>query len=222
MTFILATQLEDSIIVTTDNRSVTIAEDGHFENINDTLTKLYAWERGIITGSGEHTVIKTSVELFIKISKSKIQMLPKCLYISRKLRELQTEHFQITISKLLYSEKTEDGIQLHIIEPDEIDGYRTTSCKKNEIILWLFKPNITSIISIIQDLYSKLQPRRAFQNQQEWFNYYINDFCKIYKIQAQYDPLMSQSFDFFFQAKDGYLIGHIPNTQNIRIEFNKI
>ena len=32
---------------------------------------------------------------------------------------------------------------------------------------------------------------------------------------------MSQSFDFFFQAKNEYIIGHVPNTQNSAIEFKE-
>lgn len=219
MTFILAIQLEDSIIVTTDNRSVTIMEDGKFKNISDSLTKLYAWNHGIITGSGEHTVIETAIELFTKISKSRIETLPKCLQISRMIRELKVEHFQIAITKLLYSDETESSIQLHMIEPNEIGEYHISKCKKNEIVLWLFEPCVEPIISILQELYSKLQPRKAFLNQQEWYDYYINDLCKIYKIQAQHDPLMSQSFDFVFQSKDDYVHGHIPNLHNRPLNF---
>ncbi len=44
----------------------------------------------------------------------------------------------------------------------------------------------------------------------------------IYQKQSQQDLLMSQSFDFFFQAKNEYIIGHVPNTQNSILEFKEI
>lgn len=33
---------------------------------------------------------------------------------------------------------------------------------------------------------------------------------------------MSQSFDIFFQTKDEYVFGHIPNMQNTMIELKEI
>ena len=33
---------------------------------------------------------------------------------------------------------------------------------------------------------------------------------------------MSQSFDFFFQTKNEYITGHIPNTQKTALEFKEI
>jgi hypothetical protein len=33
---------------------------------------------------------------------------------------------------------------------------------------------------------------------------------------------MSHSFDFFFQTKDEYVFGNIPNHQNTVIEFKEI
>lgn len=222
MTFILAIQLEDSIIVTTDNRSATLTEDGKFKNISDELTKFYLWDKGIITGSGEYTVIKTAVELFKNLSESKILALPKCLQISRMIRELQVEHFQIATSKLLYSEELEHHVQLNIIEPNELGEYSTSQCKTNEIILWMFEPDVSAIMPMLQTLYSSLKPRQEFLNQQQWFDYYINVLCEIYKKQSQHDPLMSQSFDFMFQSTEDYMYGHIINNHKHVLSFAEI
>lgn len=45
-------------------------------------------------------------------------------------------------------------------------------------------------------------------------NYYIIRITPIYQNQSLYDPLMSQSFDIFFQTKDNYYFSHVPNTQD--------
>ena len=62
----------------------------------------------------------------------------------------------------------------------------------------------------------------VFSSQIDWINYYLNRLAPIYQKQSQQDPLMSQSFDFFFQTKNEYITGHIPNTQKTALEFKEI
>ena len=88
-----------------------------------------------------------------------------------------------------------------------------------DITVWLFLPNIEAISSDLQNLYTDLKDYSAFLNQTDWINYYIDRLAPIYKKQSQQDSLMSQSFDFFFQAKDEYITGHIQNTA---LEFKEI
>ena len=90
-----------------------------------------------------------------------------------------------------------------------------------DITVWMFDPNIELISTDLQNLYTDLKDYAAFSNQAEWINHYLNRLAPIYKKQSQQDSLMSQSFDFFFQAKNVYIIGHVPNTQNSAIEFKE-
>ena len=85
MTFIISIQLEDSIIVAADKRNATV----DYEVLSDESKKLYTWKNGIIAGTGEETVISRAIEFFIKLSDSNIENLPKCLKISRLMRELE-------------------------------------------------------------------------------------------------------------------------------------
>jgi len=222
MTFIIAIQLEDSIIVTADNRCAVLMEDGSLQYRDDETSKIYLWKNGIITGAGEHTVISRAIEFFIKLSKSKIEDLPKCLKISRLIRELEADHTQIQTSKLMYSDYTETGVQFYSIQPDGTGEYQLEACQQNEIILWLFNPDVSAITSELKNLYANLRPYQSFDNQRDWLNYYINYLSLIYKKQAQADVMMSQSFDFFFQMKDEYITGHIPNTHKVPIKFKEI
>jgi len=91
-----------------------------------------------------------------------------------------------------------------------------------DITVWLFHPNIDAISKDLQNLYSDLKDYAAFTDKADWINHYINRLAPIYQKQSQQDPLMGQSFDFFFQMKDEYIIGHIPNTQETIIEFKEI
>ncbi|WP_151980174.1 hypothetical protein [Acinetobacter guerrae] len=211
MTFIIAIQLEDSVIIAADNRSVKIDKDGNILSFSDGMTKLYLWENGVITGAGEVTLIYRAIDFFIKLAKSKIETLPKCLKISRMLRELEVESFQIQITKLLYSYNQPNKIQLYSIQPDHSGEYQVKACEENEILIWLFSPHVEAITPLLKKLYSNLRSRHSFNQKSEWFEYYIIDLCEIFKIQAGCDSMMSSSFSYVFQSKEDYILGHTLN-----------
>lgn len=211
MTFIIAIQLQDSIIVATDNRSTMVDYKIH----SNQTPKLYAWKNGIIVGSGEMTVISRAVEFFIKLSKSNIEDLPKCLKISRLMRELEAKNFHITTSKLMYSNSTPSGAQLYTVQPNKNDEYVLEKFQINEIILWLFNPDISHIGTELKTLYANLKPCYYFNNKNEWATYYLEQLNTIFKKQAQIDQMMSASFDIFFQTKDDYFHEYIGSTRII-------
>jgi len=91
-----------------------------------------------------------------------------------------------------------------------------------DITIWLFHPNIDAISQDLQNLYADLKDYTMFSTQTDWINYYLNRLAPIYKEQSQHDLLMSQSFDFFFQTKDEYITGHVPNTEETALEFKEI
>ena len=222
MTFIVAIQLNDSIIVTADNKKVVLKETGEIEFSTKQVPKIYTWDKGIITGTGESYVINRSIELFKKFNSPSIDELPQYLDISRKIRELEigTDYYQVENTKLLCSSYNECGAQLYTIQRfDPSQPYIFTAINPMEIIVWLFHPNIESISVELQNLYTKLKDRSAFSNLVDCVNYYINDLALIYQKQNQQDPFMSQSFDFFFQTKDKYITGHVPNTHTSPLKF---
>ena len=220
MTFIVAVQLKDSIVVAVDNKSLTLEnkELDHFEE--HLSSKLYAWHSGIITGTGEHYVIDKAVRLFINNVGSDIKKLPTCLNISRQIREMEVEeHDQIQSSKLLYSQYSENGAKLFAIEPTEETGkYQTTEFKETDLIIWLFNPNIQSISENLKMLYSNPRPKASFNQVEDWLDYYISAIAEIYSKQSYVDSWMSSSFDIFFQTKDQYFYKHIQNNQTLYLK----
>lgn len=225
MTFIVAIQLNDSIIITADNKKVILKETGEIEFKSDISSKIYAWDQGVITGTGESYVINRAVKLFKKIADSTVDKLPQCLDISRQIRELEVgkDHYQIENTKILCSSYSEKGAQLYMVQRFESsEPYTLTTIQPMDITVWLFHPNIEAIAADLQNLYIDLKDYAAFTNKVDWINYYINRLAPIYKKQSQQDPLMSRSFDFFFQSEDEYITGHIPNTQEKALKFQEI
>ena len=162
---------------------------------------------------------------FKKEADSDIEKLPQCLDISRRIRELEIGkgYFQVENTRLLCSCYYEHGAQLYKIERFEpSEPYELIPIKPMDITVWMFNPNIDAISVDLQNLYIDLKDYAEFYNQEKWINYYINRIAPIYQKQSQVDSLMSQSFDIFFQTKDEYVFGHLPNTQNTALEFKDI
>ncbi|SPL72660.1 hypothetical protein [Acinetobacter stercoris] len=225
MTFIIAIQLNDSIIVTADNRKIVLKETGEVQFRNEKSQKLYLWDEGIITGTGEGAVIDRSIELFKNLTHSEIKKLPQCLDISRQMRELEIgkDFFQVETTKLLCSRCNENGVQLYAIQRFEPSSpYTLTIIEPMDITVWLFHPNIETISADLQNLYADLKDYSTFANQTDWINYYINRLAPIYLKQSQQDLFMSQCFDAYFQTKDDYIFGHVSNKQNSTLEIKEI
>ncbi|CAI3137353.1 hypothetical protein MWMV8_MWMV8_01115 [Acinetobacter calcoaceticus] len=223
MTFIVAIQLNDSIIVASDNKKVSQQEDGIIQFSHEKISKIHLWENGIITGTGEYQVISRAVNLFKNLPIPSLEELPNCLLISKLIREAEmgTGFYQIENTKLLCSSYTEHRAQLYKIEkfsPEQ--NYLSTPLESNEILIWLFQPNIDVIASNLQSLYAGLRSCSFFSDKTDWINYYIQQLSEIFRKQSQHDKLMSESFDIFFQTKDEYIFGHIPNTQTTSLDFH--
>lgn len=221
MTFIIAIQLNDSAIIAADNKKIVLKETTESQFNIEMASKIYPWDNGIITGTGEDYVVSRSIELFKKLAHSDLNKLPQCLEISRQMRELEIgkEYFQVENTKLVCSSYSEHGAQLYKIERfDPLQPYNLIAVKPLDISVWLFHPNIESISTDLQHLYRDLKDYSTFSNPTDWVNYYISRIAPIYQKQSQYDPLMSRNFDIFFQSKEKYIFGHVPNTQDESLE----
>lgn len=217
MTFIVAIQLQDSIVIAIDNKHLLLKDKKLDEYQEHEDSKLYAWHSGIITGTGEHYVIDKAIRLFINNAESDLEKLPACLNISRQIREMEVgEHEQIQLSKLLYSSYTENGAKLFAVElSEESEKYQTIEFKENDLIIWLFNQNIQNISEDLKTLYANPRPRSSFIQVEDWIDYYISAIAEIYKKQSRVDLWMSNSFDIFFQTKDHYFYQYIENNRNL-------
>lgn len=225
MTFIITIQLNDSIIVAADNKEVVLKKGNKTPHQENFISKIHPWEKGIITGTGESNLIKISVELFKEFDGLNLDELPTYLELSKHIREIElgTEYFQVKNTKLICSSYRDARAQLYKIERfDLAQPYAMTAVEPLDVMVWMFNPNIEAISADLQNLYADLRDYATFSHQSEWVNYYINRLAPIYQKQSQVDSLMSSSFDIFFQTKDEYVFGHVPNTQNTALDFSEI
>ncbi|HHQ1840372.1 TPA: hypothetical protein ACSI5E_001960 [Acinetobacter baumannii] len=224
MTFLIAAQLKDSIVVAIDNKYLILKYKSLDQYMEYLDSKLYTWHSGFITGVGEHYVIDKAIHLFINNFNSEIEKLPICLNISKQVREMEIGcHEQIQLSKILYSSYSKNGAKLFSVEPTEESGiYQTSEFRKNDLIIWLFNPNIQNISENLRNLYTNPRPRASFDRIEDWVDHYISAISEIYVKQSRVDSLMSRSFDIFFQTKDQYFYKHIENDQSTIIELNEI
>lgn len=200
MTFIVAIQLNNSIIITADKKKVVLKEIGEIHLDTNEISKIHTFDEGIITGTGESYVISRSVNIFQQFAKSNINRLPQCLDLSRKIRELEIgkDFFQVENTKLLCSSYNEYGAQLYKIERfDPSQSYELTALKPMDITIWLFNQNIKTISADLHNLYADLRDYKTFENDADWVKYYISRLAPIYQKQSQQDPYMSLSFDYF-------------------------
>lgn len=213
MTFILAIQLEDSIIVAADNRSLSANHNDRSFCNQDQTTKLYPWKDGIMTGAGEQYVIAQAANFFMKGTNLDVIELAKCLKTSRQVRIKEVgEHEQIQESKLLFSHYSKDGAQLYSITPKD-DGHDCiTRLKPYDFIVWLVDPDCQHNAMNLHQLYRKLKNFAAFSDEQQWVDFYIAPIAEIYRLQSLHDANMSPSFDIYFQNKQRYLHRHIENN----------
>lgn len=212
MTFITAIQLKDCAIVVADNNFISIDKDkpSNYKEYFD--SKIYSWNKGILTGVGEHYLLDRAIQLFVHSADSDTSKLPTCLHISRQIRELEIgHHHQLQISQLLYSETG----QLYKVSPTTPTGqYKTTALKDKEITLWLFNPDVSQIMDELQTLYATLKSKDSFQTEQKWTNHYIDQFKTIYKKHSEIDPCVSASFNIYFQTPTHTQDYYISNTSN--------
>ena len=203
MTFIVAIQLQDSIVIAIDNKHLLLKDKKLDEYQEYEDSKLYAWHSGIITGTAEYYVIDKAIRLFINNTESDLEKLPECLNISRQIREMEVgQHEQIQLSKILYSSYSENGAKLFAVELNEESGlYQTSEFKENDLIIWLFNQNIQSITEDLKTLYANPRSRSSFTRVEDWIDYYISAIAEIYKKQSHVDSWMSSSFDIFFKLK---------------------
>lgn len=214
MTFILAVQLNDSTIIASDHRKAELKDDNTIHISTERIGKMYLWKNGMITGTGEATVIDRAVEFFIKIAKSDLEKMPVCLKISRLIRELELgkDIGQVRRARLLCASKTETGSQLYEIGANDDDqNYSIQPTRPKTIIINFFDPDFSAIQQNILDLYANLKDRSEFSKLDDWIQHYLLDIANIFYEQSQYDPMMSPTFNIFFQSKTEFFCGNVKD-----------
>lgn len=206
MTFIIAIQLEDSVIVAADNR-MTIETASHENRYADTLQKIRFWSKGMISGAGESQLLERVFDHFQQHSNPR--QLPVLLHEANQLRRLEIgQHPQLEKTRLIYSCVTPTGVGLQTISYEN-QHIAVHSIDPMTIELFVFNQDISPIYQQLIVLQQNLRNPQQCDSLSDWINYYKKPLSVIFKQFSLADHTVSASFDIYFQTPTQQLMQHI-------------
>ncbi|TEU24162.1 hypothetical protein [Alkanindiges illinoisensis] len=209
MTFIVATQLEDSVVVAADNR-ITIENSLAKSRHADTLQKIRFWPQGIITGTGESLVLERIFKSFQQNNNP--EQLPALLRDGCEARRLEIgEHAQLEKTRLLYSYTTGTGICLKTVGRFA-ENIVVNAIEPMTMELFVFNEDISPIYQELIQLQQNLRNPQQCRSTSDWMNTYIAPLTTIFKKFSQSDKTVSASFDLYFQTPTQQLLQHVDAT----------
>lgn len=209
MTFIVAIQLEDSVVVATDNR-ITIENSSAESRHADTLQKIRFWPQGIITGTGESLALERIFKSFQQNNNP--EQLSALLRDGCEARRLEIgEHTQLKKTRLLYSCFTDAGIRLKTVGRFS-ENIIVNAIEPMTMELFVFNEDISPIYQELIHLQQNLRNPQQCRSTGEWMNTYIAPLTTIFKKFSQADQTVSASFDIYFQTPTQQLLQHVDAT----------
>jgi hypothetical protein len=216
MTFIVAIQLADSIIVAADNRITIEKNDADKtsrkssivkKSYSDTLQKIRFWQHGMISGTGESLTLERIFRIFQQDNEP--GQLPALLHESCRQRQQEIgTHAQLEKTRLLYSCPTPTGIRLKIIGRYD-NNIKDNQVKPMTIELFVFNDDISPIYHNLIDLQQSLRNPEQFVSIPDWISYYLPPLRKIFYKFSQTDHTVSPSFDVYFQTPQQQFLKHM-------------
>lgn len=206
MTFIIAIQLEDSVVVAADNRMTienSFAESRH----TDTLQKIRFWQQGMMTGTGESLILERIFKYFQLDNNP--EQLPALLRDACDARRLEIgKHPQLEKTRLLYSQATETGIRLKTVGRFA-EGIKVNAIDPMTMELFVFNEDISLIYQELVQLQHDLRNPQQCSSTIEWMNTYISALTSIFNKFSQADQTVSASFDVYFQTPTQQFLRHV-------------
>ncbi|MBP4052023.1 hypothetical protein J9978_21330 [Chromobacterium violaceum] len=208
MTFLIAMQAEDSVIISADNM-LLISDVG--QGIYDRgmhADKIHYWDGGVLTGTGEYCVIYRMLK-YLRNGLD-ILLLPSLLEKEKEFRRQEVGGCdQIDITQLIVSASTEYGPRLYIVSSQSVEQVTPGE-------LLIFFPLDYDFFSVsssaICSLNTSINAKESFSTPAEWVNFYVARFAEIYLLQHMGNEQISKSFHIYFQANDFARTFFIPNV----------
>ncbi|MCD0494799.1 hypothetical protein LQD23_21220 [Chromobacterium violaceum] len=210
MTFLIAMQAEDSIIISADNM-LLISDVG--QGIYDRgmhADKIHYWDGGVLTGTGEYCVIYRMLKYFR--NGLDMLLLPPLLEKEKAFRRREVGRCdQIDITQLIVSAPTECGPRLYIVSSQSVEQVTPGE-------LLIFFPLDYDFFSVssnaICGLNASINAKENFSTSAEWVNFYAAQFAEIYLLQNRGNEQISKSFHMHFQADNFARTVFISNSHH--------
>ncbi|MCH4242921.1 hypothetical protein [Acinetobacter gerneri] len=199
MTFIIAIQSSDSIILSADNRAISTDSNQKITiHPQENIGKMATWNQGAITGTGDYVTFQRMTNK-LKINQD-IGQLPAMLkeYCSIRKNEIGM-HEQIDKTVIIYSYLEGLNPKLQFIHHDQGEIIKH-DLQENGLQLFMYKDEIGDILENLKQLQKSIKPRYCFETNEAWMSYYLIQFSEIYRTQSLHDESVSSSFDIFFQT----------------------
>lgn len=207
MTFIIAMQAEDSLIISADNTAIAFSNRTAVRQ-NIACQKLLDWPGGVFTGTGEYGVVQRTLRHLTR--GAALSSLPALLAHEKDYRHQEAgPSEQIDITRLILSAPTPQGSRLHIVTDDTIE-----QIVPGELLMFfpLDYDFFAASSEAIGDLNATLRPKSAFASPGEWISFYADKFARIYALQSQNNELISRSFHIHFQTEEQSLMFFVENS----------
>lgn len=208
MTFIIALQTADSLVLSADNTMLAFrnGEIAPFETMN--ANKIHSWNNGFFTGTGEYYVIDRIRKYLV--TSDDIPSLPSLLNHEKRLRTQEIgENEQIANTRLILSSITSNGPRIYIV-----DNQSAQEIQPGELLM--FFPLDYDFLTVseqeIHALNSNMRDYSTFEDNHAWCDFYTAHFSTIYAIQHQNNPQISASFHITFQTANQKHINFIPSS----------
>ncbi|MEO9453156.1 hypothetical protein ABI924_02830 [Chromobacterium phragmitis] len=210
MTFLIAMQARDSVVVSADNKILisSSAQDVFDKSVH--AEKIHYWDGGVLTGTGEYCVIYRMLK-YLRNGLD-ILLLPSLLEKEKEFRRREVGRCdQIDITQLIVSAPTEHGPRLYIVSSQSVEQVTPGE-------LLIFFPLDYDFFSVssnaISSLNASINAKESFSTPAKWVNFYAARFAEIYLLQHQGNEQISESFHMYFQASDFARTFFVPNAHH--------
>lgn len=197
MTFIIAIQADDSIIISADRQLFGL--DQHKDKLvvkPQLIRKMHLWPQGMITATGEHLIFQRIYQKLMQQGQTALSV----GHLQQQAQARATEigaHSQIEHSKLIYSQSGDTHPQLYILSQSDIQ-----SIQLNSIEIFSVHTDLQHIIDDLRDLQRSITAKLNFASTQAWLAHYLEPLQRIYQKLNAEDKSISACFDVYFQAHD--------------------
>ena len=220
MTFIIAIQAEDSIIVASDTRDFRLNHQFQLKpKGNKIIKKMEIWQSGVFASNGIDLIGNQVFNQLCKegdIKNVQNWLVTTANDIAHQFSEITPVlSEQIACTQIYCSSPTPQRPQLRSISQTYDEAFEI-----NDLRIMTYQKDLATILPILQSLQRHIFNRQKFAYDIDWMNYYLNYFQNIFFDMNQSDDWVSQDFHVYFEHNSDRFEGYIPNQKGCQVRFD--
>ena len=214
LTFIIAIQAEDSIVVSSDTRKFTLNNHHQLQpNYADTIKKMEIWQSGVFASNGIDLIGNQVFNQLCKegdINRVQSWLVATANDVAHRFSETHSVlSEQIACTQIYCSYPTPQRPQLRSISQSDVKAFEI-----NSLGLMTYQKDLSAILPLLQSLQQNIKARYKFVDNKDWMGYYVECFQNIFYEMNKANDWVSQDFHVYFEDCTDRFFGHIPNQKN--------